>query len=67
MRILVNIDGVHSVDYFEVIDIVDENQPYPALIGLEWTFDNQAIVNLKRREIIFEVGKLKFIVPLDPK
>jgi hypothetical protein len=31
-----NIDGVHSVEYFEVIEIVDDNQPYPTLIGLEW-------------------------------
>jgi hypothetical protein len=52
----VNIDGVHSVEDFEVIEIVDDSQPYPALMGLEWDFDNQAIINLKRREMIFEAG-----------
>jgi hypothetical protein len=31
----VNIDGVRSVEYFEVIEIMDDNQPYPALMGLE--------------------------------
>jgi hypothetical protein len=40
-RIPVNIDGVCNVTDFEVIEIVDENQPYPALMGLEWAFDNQ--------------------------
>jgi len=66
-RILMNIDGVQNVTYFEVIEIVDENQPYPVLMGLKWAFDNQAIINLKRREMIFEVGGLKFTAPLDPK
>jgi hypothetical protein len=60
-----NIDGVCSMEDFQVIDIIDEVQPYPTLIGLEWDFDNQAIINLKRREMIFEVGDMKFIVPLD--
>jgi hypothetical protein len=46
--------------------IVDEIQPYPSMIGLEWDFDNQAIINLKRREMIFEVGYLKVTTPLDP-
>jgi hypothetical protein len=52
----VNIDGVCSVTYFKVNEIVDENKPYPMLMGLEWAFNNQAIINLKRREMIFEVG-----------
>jgi hypothetical protein len=33
-------DGVHSVADFEVIEIVDDNQPYPKMMGLEWYFDN---------------------------
>jgi hypothetical protein len=40
-RIPMNIDGVYNVAYFKVIEIVDENQPYPTLMGLEWDFDNQ--------------------------
>jgi hypothetical protein len=39
-RVPVNIDGVHNVADFELIDIVDEIQPYLALMGLEWDFDN---------------------------
>jgi hypothetical protein len=55
----VNIDGVCSVESFEFIEIVDDSQPYPTLMGLEWDFDNQVIINLKKREMIFEVGDLK--------
>jgi len=62
----VNIDGVRSVALFEVIEIVDDSQPYPTLMGLEWAFDNQVIINLKRMEMIFEVEYLKVIAPLDP-
>jgi hypothetical protein len=42
-----NIDGVSSVAYFEVIEIVDDSQPYIVLMGIEWSFDNQEIINLK--------------------
>jgi hypothetical protein len=52
--------------YFEVIEIIDNSQPYPTLMGLEWAVDNQTIINLKRREMIFEVKDLKVIAPLDP-
>jgi hypothetical protein len=36
----VNINGVCNMVEFEVIEIMDENQPYPTLVGLEWDFDN---------------------------
>jgi hypothetical protein len=61
-----NIDGVHSVENFEVIEIMDDSQPYPTMMGIEWEFDNQTIINLKRREMVFEVGDLKVTAPLDP-
>jgi hypothetical protein len=64
--LLVNIDGVHSIEYFEVLEIMDDSQPYPSLMGLEGDFDNQEIINLKRRDMIFELGDLKFIAPLVP-
>jgi hypothetical protein len=62
----VNIDGVHSVADFEVIDIVDGSTPYPTLLGLDWEFDNQTIIDLKKRQMVFKVEDLKVIAPLDP-
>jgi hypothetical protein len=41
LRLPMNIDGTHSVEDFKVIEIVDNSQPYLALMGLEWAFDNQ--------------------------
>jgi hypothetical protein len=52
----VNIDGVRNMEDFEVIEIVDDSQPHPKMMGLEQYFDNQEIINLKRREMIFEFG-----------
>jgi len=52
----VDLDGVCTMEYFEVIDIVDNATPYPTLLGLDWEFDNQAIINLKTRKMIFESG-----------
>jgi hypothetical protein len=62
----VNIDRVRNIVDFEVIEIIDDSQPYPALMGLEWAIDNHTIIDLKRREMVFEVGDLKFTTPLDP-
>jgi hypothetical protein len=35
-----DLDGVRTMTYFEVIDIVDKTTPYPILLGLDWAFDN---------------------------
>jgi hypothetical protein len=64
--VLMNIDGVHIMANFDFIEIVDESQPYPSLMGLEWDFNNHAIIELKMREMIFEFGNLKVTAPLDP-
>jgi hypothetical protein len=64
--VMIDLDGVHTKAYFEVIEIVDGTTPYPTFLGLDWVFDNQAIINLKTRNITFESGEYKFISPLDP-
>jgi hypothetical protein len=62
----VSIDGVRSLADFEVIEIVDGSTPYPTLLGLDWAFENQTIIDLKKRQMIFEVEDLKVTAPLDP-
>jgi hypothetical protein len=53
----VDLDDVHTMDDFEVIDILENTSPYPTLLGLDWAFDNQYIINLKTRKIILEYGE----------
>jgi hypothetical protein len=64
--VTVNLDGVRTKPDFEVIEIVDDTTPYQTLLGLDWVFDNQAIINLKTRKMTFEWGDYRFIAPLDP-
>jgi hypothetical protein len=45
----VNIEGVKTKDDFEVIEIMDDSDPYPAFLGIDWAFDNNAMLNLKKR------------------
>ena len=48
-NISVDIDGVCTVADFEVIEIIDDSNPYPALLGIEWAMANATIINLKKR------------------
>src|SRR5271155_5504632 len=50
----VDIDGVSTLADFEVIEIIDDSNPYPALLGIEWALDNYVVINLKRRHMTFE-------------
>jgi hypothetical protein len=61
-----DIDGVRTFADFEVIEIVDDNFPYPALLGIDWTFDNSVVVDLKKRHMTFEKDGLRVLAPLDP-
>ena len=45
----VDLDGVHNLADFEVIEIIDDSTPYPELLGIDWAFENQAIINLKKK------------------
>jgi hypothetical protein len=63
---LVDIDGVRTFVDFEVIEIVDDTCPYPALLGINWAFNNSTMVDLKKRHMTFEKDGLRFITPLDP-
>jgi hypothetical protein len=65
-HVLVDIDRVREFVYFEVIEIVDDYFPYPALLGIDWAFNNSTVVDLKKRQMTFERHGLRVISPLDP-
>ena len=62
----VDIDGVSTLADSEVIEIIDDRNPSPALLGIEWEIENDAVINLKNRQMTFEGKGLRVIVPLDP-
>ena len=65
-HVLADIDKVRTFAYFEVIEIVDDSFPYPALLGIDWAFNNSTVVDLKKRRMNFEKDGLRVIAPLDP-
>jgi hypothetical protein len=62
----VDINKVRTFSDFEVIEIVDDNFPYPALLEIDWAFNNSTVVDLKKRRMEFEGDGLRVIAPLDP-
>ena len=62
----VDIEGVSAQVDFEVIKIIDENNPYPTLLGICWATDMNGFINLKKCKMIFKKKSLRVVVPLDP-
>ena len=58
----VDIDGVSTLADIEFIEIIDDSNPYPALLGIEWAIDNAAVINLKKRQMTFEGQYLRVTV-----
>jgi hypothetical protein len=54
--VVVDLDKVRTKIDFEVIKIVDDTTPYPTLLGLDWEFHNQVIINLKTMNMTFDSG-----------
>jgi len=64
-HVSVDIDGVRTFADFEIIENVDDSFPYPALLGIDWAFDNSTVVDLKKRCMTFEKDGLRVVAPLD--
>lgn len=62
---MVDIEGVSALIDFEVIEIVDHNNPYLVLLGIDWVTDMNGVINIKKRKMIFEKKSLRVVVPLD--
>ena len=62
----VDIEGVRSFADFEVIEIIGDSRPYPALLSIDWAISRKAVIDLKRRQMNFEDAQIRVIAPLDP-
>ena len=63
--VTVDIEDTSTQTDFEVIEIVDDNNPYPALLGIDWATDMNGVINLKKQKMIFEKRSLCVVVLLD--
>jgi hypothetical protein len=62
----VDLAGVKKTIYFEVIEIMGEKDLYPYLLGIEWAYDNYAVIDIKKELMTFEEDGMKVTQPLDP-
>jgi len=62
----VDIDGVSELADFEVIEIFDDNNPYPTLLGIDWATRMNGVINLKKHKMIFGKKSLHVVIPLNP-
>ena len=60
-----DIEGASVLTDFEVIEIVDDSNPYPAFLGIDWASHMNGVIILKKRKMIFEKKSLCVIVPLE--
>ena len=65
-QVPVDIEGLCTFTDFEVINIVDDTNPYPMLIGIYWAIDNHTIINFKKRILSFEDDEMRVVSPIDP-
>lgn len=61
-----DIEGVSAQADFEVIKIIDDRNPYPLLLGIDWAIDVNGVINLKKQTIPFKRKSLYILVPLYP-
>ena len=51
---------------FDIIDIVDDTNTYPTLLGIDWAIDNHIPINFKKIILTFEDSQLPVVAPIDP-
>lgn len=52
--ITMDIEGASVLVEFEVIEIANDSNPYPTLLGIDWATDMNEVINLKKRKMIFD-------------
>ena len=62
----VDIEGAIALANLKVIEIVDDNNPYPTLPGIYWTTNMNGSININMCKMISERKSLCVVVPLDP-
>ena len=60
-----DIEGLRSFADFDTINIVDDTNPYPMVLGIDWEMGNQTIIKFKRRILSFEDDEMRVVAPFD--
>lgn len=55
--VTVDIDDTSTQTDFEVIEIVNDRNPYLVLLRIYWATDMNEFINLKKQKMVFEKNK----------
>ena len=64
--VMVDVARVKVLADFEVIEIMEDMDPCPTLLGIDWAINVGGVINLRKRSMVFEKNGTCVIVPLDP-
>jgi hypothetical protein len=62
----IDVARVKTVANFEFIEIMGDKDPYHVLLGIDWAYDNYAVIDLRKDTMTFEATRIKLVQPLDP-
>ena len=65
-NLVVDVECMKTHANFDVIEVVNGEGSYPALLGIGWANDSMAVINFKKRMMMFENQDIRVIVPMDP-
>ena len=65
-QVHVEVECLRTYTNFEVIDIINDTNPYPALLWIYWVIDNQTIIDFKKRILSFEYSEIRVVMLIDP-
>ena len=46
-HLVVDVEGMNTYAYFDVIEVIDGGGSYPTLSGIRWANDSMAVINFK--------------------
>ena len=62
----IEVEGLQTFVDFEVIEIINNTNPYLAFLGIDWVIENQTIINFKKIVLTLKNGDIRVVTPLDP-
>ena len=65
-NLVVDVEGMRNHADFDVIEVVNGEGSYLALLGFGWANDSMVVINFKKRMMTFENQDIRVIVPMDP-
>ena len=66
MHLDVEVEGMNTYSYFDVIEFIDGGVSYPTLLGIGWANDSMEVINFKKRVMTFKNQDIGVIAPMDP-